>query len=195
MAKDPASSWEKFLHPEALRNNLISAALFISAFEMFRDAVEEKPKTFFSDGFDERGPIINQKYKSEVQSLAKSPFQASLLWLKGMEAFNQDEIDKINEIRRHRNELTHNLVQFVSEHDKNLEINLFESLLQLFSKMEKWWFVSFEAAINPDLLPEGSTLDDVVPGPIWSLQLMLDIALGNEPEEGYYYKNFKEGRT
>lgn len=162
---------------------------------MFRDAVEEKPKTFFSDGFDEDGLTISTSYKSEVLSLSKSPFQASLLWFKGMDALEQEDLNTIGEIRRHRNELTHNLVEFVSEADKNLEVRLFESLLHIFAKLEKWWFINFEAGIDPDILPDGANMDDVVPGPIWSLQLMLDIALGNEPEEGFYYEHFKKART
>jgi hypothetical protein len=54
--------------------------------------------------------------------------------------------------------------------------------------------VNFELSINPDMFPEGANPDEVILGPIWSLQLMLDIALGNEPEEGYYYKAFKQAK-
>lgn len=47
------ASWEKFLHPETLKGNLIAISLFITAFENFKDRVIEKPETFFSNGFNE----------------------------------------------------------------------------------------------------------------------------------------------
>ena len=64
----------------------------------------------------------------------------------------------------------------------------FQALLALLLKIEKWWFINFEAAINPEMFPKDSDPNDVIPGVILTFQLMLDIALGNEPEgEGYYY--------
>ncbi len=69
-----------------------------------------------------------------------------------------------------------------------------EGYIILLTKIEKWWFVNFELSIDPDMLPEGANPDEVIPGPIWSLQLMLDISLGNEPEEGYYYTAFKQAK-
>ena len=50
-------------------------------------------------------------------------------------------------------------------------------------------------AINPEMVPDDVDPDEVIAGPIWSLQLMLDIALGNEPEEGYYYNEFTKRYT
>jgi hypothetical protein len=45
------------------------------------------------------------------------------------------------------------------------------------------------------MLPDGTDPESVIPGPVWSLQLMLDIALGNEPEEGFYYNAFTAPKT
>jgi len=189
------SSWEKFLHPETLRGNLIAIALFISAFEMFKDRVIEKPETFFSNGFDQNGLIVDEKYKTEVLSKSKSRLYASLLWFKEMEAIDDEDIESFDIIRKHRNEVTHELTDFLSNANRNLDPTAFQRLIALLSKIEKWWLINFEMAINPEMVPESVNVDDVIPGPMWSLQLMLDIALGNEPEEGYYYNAFKEKRT
>lgn len=183
-------SWEKFLHPESLKGNLIAISLFISAFEMFKDRVIGNPKAFFSDGFDENGLITNERYKSEVLSKSKNPLFASLLWYKEMEAIDDDDIETFDGIRKHRNEVTHELLSFLSDVKRNLDVGKFQELIALLSKIEKWWLVNFEMAINPNLVPDNIDPDEVIPGPIWSLQLMLDIALGNEPEEGYYYNEF-----
>jgi hypothetical protein len=187
------SSWKKFLHPDTLKGNLISSALFISAFEMFNEAVIEKPKAFFSDGFDQNGLILGDEYKKEVSSKSKSPIYASLFWFKEMEAIDDEDICRFENIKRHRNQLAHELLSFVTDPERNLDNTPFTELVSLLTKIEKWWFVNFEFGIDPDMLPDGADPNDVIPGPIWSLQLMYDIALGNEPEEGFYYKSFVEG--
>lgn len=184
-------SWEKFLHPETLRENLIVISLFISAFEMFKDRIIEKPETFFCNGFDENGLIIDEKYKVEVLSKNKSRLYASLLWLKDMGAVDDHDIEIFDSIRKHRNEVTHELLTFLSDAKRNFDVTRFESLVNLLAKIEKWWLINFELAIDPEMVPEDVNVDDVTPGPMWSLQLMLDIALGNEPKEGYYYDAFK----
>lgn len=192
---DTERSWEKFLHPETLRGNLIAVALFISAFEMFKRRVIEKPETFFTNGFDQNGLIINERYKIEVLSKSKSRLYASLLWFKEMGAIDDIDMQAFDTIRKHRNEVVHELMDFLSNPKHNLNPNIFQSLVTLLAKIERWWLLNFEMEINPDIVPDSVNVEDVIPGPIWSLQLMLDIALGNEPEEGYYYNALKKKHT
>ncbi|RRQ22225.1 hypothetical protein [Thiohalobacter thiocyanaticus] len=187
---DVDDSWEKFLHPETLKGNLVIIGLFISAFEIFREAVVSKPKTFFSNGFDEDGLILDDKYKEEVLSKSKRKLTASLLWFQEMGAITGDDIEAYHSIRKHRNDVTHEIVRFVSDADSNFDPEMFQRLFALLDKIEKWWFQNFEMAINPEIYPDSVDVDEVVAGPVWSLQLMLDIALGNEPEEGYYYEQY-----
>lgn len=84
---------------------------------------------------------------------------------------------------------------FLSLHTRELDISKFQSLIQIFKKIEVWWVINFEASIDPDMVPDGADLEGVVPGPMWGLQLMLDIAFGNEPSEGYYYNSFMKRKT
>ncbi|GAI34251.1 unnamed protein product, partial [marine sediment metagenome] len=81
MDDDVRISWERFLNPEILRTNLIVASLFITAFEMLKDSIIGHIRDFFTNGFDENGWIIDDKYKTEVLSKNKSPLYASLAWL------------------------------------------------------------------------------------------------------------------
>ena len=187
-------SWEKFLHPETLKSNLIAISLFITAFEMFKDRVIEKPETFFTNGFAEKGLIVDEQYKTDVLARSKSKLYASLLWLKEMDAIEQTDIAIFDSIRQHRNEVAHEPMEFLASAKRNFDSSKFRDLITLLTKIEKWWFVNFELSIDPDMLPEGANSDEVIPGPLWSLQLMLDIALGNEPEEGYYYKAFRQAK-
>jgi len=103
--KKSDKSWQKFLHPETLKGNLIHIALFISAFEMFKDIIIEKPKTFFSTGFNQDGLIISDNYKIEVSSKSKSPLYASLLWFKDIGVIEEKDIKIFNDIKKHRNEV------------------------------------------------------------------------------------------
>jgi hypothetical protein len=188
-------SWEKFLHPETLKSNLIAISLFITAYETFKTRVVEKPATFFCDGFDEHGLILGESYRSEVLSKNKSKLYASLLWLKEHGCIDQSDIDTFDTIRRHRNELAHEPLAFLASHERDLDTSKFQLLVALLAKIEKWWVVHFELAIDPEMLPDGANPDEIIPGPIWSLQLLLDIALGNEPEDGFYYQAFMQRKV
>jgi len=192
---DVKSSWEKFLHPETLRGNLLLISLFITAFELFKNCIIEKPETFFSSGFNQDGIIVSDQYKTEVLSLSKSPMLSSLLWFRKMEAIDDADIKIYDEIRRYRNELTHELPVFLANANLNFDYTKFHALIDLLAKIEKWWVINFEAAIDPEMLPEGTDQEDIIPGVIMSLRLMFDIALGTEPEEGYYYNAFQEKST
>jgi len=171
---------------------LLAISLFVAAFEKFKDCVVEKPQTFFRHEFDKEGLIISERYKTKVLSKAKSPLYASLLWFKEMGAIDDSDIQSFEEIKSHRNEVIHELMDFLADADRNFDPAKFKALVDLFGKIEKWWLVNIEMAIDPDFLPDGATPEDVIPGVLMSLQLMLDIALGNEPQEGYYYNALKE---
>ncbi len=171
---------------------MLAISLFVAAFEKFKECVIEKPETLFCDGFNKGGFIISEKYKTEVLSKSKSALYASLLWFKEMGAIDDSDMQAFDEIKSHRNKVIHELMDFLADTNRNFDHTKFKALVDLFGKIEKWWLINFEMAIDPEFLPEGATPEDVIPGVLMSLQLMLDIALGNEPQEGYYYKALKE---
>lgn len=89
-------SWEKFLHPETLKRNLLAISLFITAFENFKESVISKPVTFFCNGLNDNGYIIDKKYETDVLILSKSKLYATLLWLKGLGVIDQTDISKFD---------------------------------------------------------------------------------------------------
>lgn len=189
-------TWKKFLHPETLRMNLIAVSLFITVFEMFKDRVTEKPETFFSEGFDEHGHLVlGESYRTEVLSKNRSRFYASLLWVKEQGGIDQDDLEAFDVIRKYRNELAHEPLAFVASSERNFDATKFKLLTSLFCKIEKWWVIYFELPVNPEMLPEGAGPEEIIPGPVWSLQLLLDIALCNEQEEGFYYNVFMQNKA
>jgi hypothetical protein len=182
--------WERFLNPEILRTNLIVASLFITAFDMLKDSVIERAKEFFIHGFNKDGWIISDRYKTEVLALNKSPLYASLEWLKNFEAIDDSDIEKFDEIKSCRNELAHEIANFISKGVKNDPLPLFSQLTDLLYKIEKWWIVNVEIPTNPDF--DGKEIDEegIVPGKIMTLRLLADIALGSEEESKFYYNEF-----
>ena len=74
--------WEDFLNPEILRTKLISASIYLAAFEILKDSIIERIETFFTDGFGPQGHILSPEYEIEVKSRHKSKVRASLEWLK-----------------------------------------------------------------------------------------------------------------
>jgi len=190
MDDDIRLSWERFLNPEILRTNLIVASLFITAFEMLKDSIIGRIRDFFTGGFHENGWIVNDNYKTKVLSLNKSPLYASLEWLKGMNVIDDEDIEEFNKIKNCRNEIAHEIANFISKGPKIDPLPLFSKMIDLLHKIEKWWILNVEIPTNPDFDGQGIDEDGIVPGQIMTLRLLADIALGSEEESKLYYNNF-----
>jgi hypothetical protein len=187
-------AWEKILDPETLKSNIINASIFSMAFEMLKKSITDKIEAFFSDGFDQNRMIISEEYKEEVLSLNKSPLYASLAWLQNMEVISADDFEQFEYIKRCRNTLVHETLSFVSTGVDFDLTEVFDEMRYLLRKIEMWWFVNFEMAIDPEAYPKDLDLDEVIPGPIWSLNMLIDVALGSEEEAAKYYEQFIERR-
>ena len=184
-------SWERFLNPAILRTNLMVAAIFITSFELLKDTIVEHIRHFFSHGFNKDGLIISEKYKVDVLSLnkSKSPLYASLEWLKKMEVIDNQDIEEFNEIKNCRNEIAHEMVNFISEDSKIDPLPLLPKIIELLSKIEKWWILNVEIPTNPDFDGKEINEDNIVPGPVMTLRLLTDIAFGSEEESVFIIKN------
>ena len=184
------ASWERALHPETLKTNIITASIFSMAFEMLKESIIEKIQGFFTDGFDENGMIVSPKYKEKVLSLNKSPLYASLMWLQSMDAIDDKDVGTFEHIKRCRNTLAHEMLAFASSGVDFDVDEAFNDMVGLLRKIEMWWFVNLEMAIDPEAYPEDLDLEQVIPGPVWSLQMLIDVALGPEEEARKYYDYF-----
>lgn len=184
------ASWERVLHPETLKTNIITASIFSMAFEMLKSSIIEKIEGFFINGFDENGMIASPEYKEKVLSLNRSQLYASLKWLQDMDAIDDEDLKKFEHIKRCRNTLAHEMLTFTSSGVEFDVAEALEEMISLLRKIEIWWFENFEMAIDPEAYPEDLDLDQVIPGPVWSLQMLIDVALGPEDEARKYYDHF-----
>jgi hypothetical protein len=194
MDKDNQAKWERFLDPEVLRPNLILASIYIAAFEVLKNSIIERIRDFYVSGFDENGWIVLPEYKDTVLSKDKSPTYASLKWLKESEAINDDDIQKFNKIKEYRNLLAHEITKMMMEGLPSEFTERFNDMVALLDKIERWWIINVEIPTNPDFDGKYDEIDEsgIVPGPIMSLRMMIDVALGSDETANYYINEFKK---
>lgn len=174
-----AEHWERFLDPDHVRPSLFLATMFITTFEILKNSVVDRIRTFYADGFDENGPILGSDYQRDVATRNKSILYASLEWLQEHEAIDQSDLETFERLKKIRNQLAHQLFEVVTGQRESAHEAEFEVLIGLLRKIEVWWVVNFEIPINPDY--DGQEIDEegIVPGAILSLQMLIQVASGN----------------
>lgn len=190
MDKKIKASWERALHPETLKTNIITASIFSMAFEMLKSSIIEKIEGFFTNGFDENGMSVSPEYKEKVLSLNRSALYASLKWLQDMNAIDDKDLERFEHIKRCRNTLAHEMLTFASSGVDFDVAEAFDEMVRLLRKIEIWWFENLEMAIDPEAYPVDLDLEQVIPGPLWSLQMLIDVSLGPEGDARKYYDHF-----
>jgi len=183
-------SWERFLNPESLRGNLILASLYIATFEILKNSIIGRIKDFYSAGFDENGKIIDHRYESEVLTKNRSLVYASLMWLKDSNVINDEDIALFNRVKEFRNAVAHEIARMLSEGLPSEFPERFSEMGHLLNKIEIWWIINVEITTDPNLFDQGIEESEIIPGPIASLKMMINIALGSEDEAKAYYDEF-----
>ncbi|KJZ61742.1 hypothetical protein VD17_28225 [Pseudomonas fluorescens] len=172
-----------------MQERLISASLYITAYEMLKASIVDRLKDFFCIGFTEDGITTSPDYKRKVLALNKSPIYASLVWLKDAEAIDQGDIDVFDQLRQLRNSLAHELPEVVLA-GKNLALReRMQDVMNLMRKIEIWWIVNVEIETDPDFDGRDINPDEITPGPILMMQIMLEVLSGNEALREHYKSN------
>lgn len=192
MNENVQKNWERFLNPESLKENLVISSLYITSFEILKDSIISKIKDFFIEGFDEKGFIYSEKYNKEVLSLDKKkrPLQASFLWLKKYDVINDDDLNNWERIVLFRNELAHDMLKFLTQIPESDLLDLFQIILNLITKIEKWWIINYELEINENYIGQEISEEDIIPGINVTLHLLFNIALGEKNESKKYFEEF-----
>ncbi|MCG3657725.1 hypothetical protein [Aliarcobacter butzleri] len=192
MNENVQKNWERFLNPESLKENLVISSLYITSFEILKDSIISKIKDFFIEGFDEKGFIYSEKYNKEVLSLDKKkrPLQASFLWLKKYDVINDDDLNNWERIVLFRNELAHDMLKFLTQIPESDLLDLFQIMLNLITKIEKWWIINYELEINENYIGQEISEEDIIPGINVTLHLLFNIALGEKNESKKYFEEF-----
>ncbi len=186
-AQDP---WEEALHPDIVRDKLLSASMYITAFEILKDSVVDRVRNVYTSGWNGSGEIIEPAYQTEVLSRNRSTLHASLDWLQEHGVFAQSDLTLFEAVKAVRNTLAHELHAIATSQVQSTHVESFPDVIGLLRKIEVWWIVNFEVPSNPDFDGVEVDVDGIVPGPVLSLQVLVEVASGNKT----FYEHFRERR-
>ena len=183
--KKANDAWEKFLNPTTLKQSLIEASVFLTAYEMFKQSATEKLLSFFSDGITKEGGFSESpEYKKEVIALhPRDRFHASCIWFQQTGVISQDDLDKINDIRCHRNAIAHEMIDFISDAGSSIDANLIAKLFTILRKIDTWWITEIEMPSNPNFDDQSSDSirsDQIQSGNMILMQRILSLFFGDE---------------
>lgn len=185
--------WEAFLDPDILRRELVSASMFLTAFELMKGSIIDRVRDFYSCDFDEKGPTLDERrYQSQVLSLNRSGLYASLSWLKNHEAIDDQDLATFERLKACRNQVAHEIQEIILGGSPSNHLDLMPDLEAFLLKVERWWILNVEIPTNPDF--DGKEVDEkeILPGPVLGLRLLWDIALGSEEESRFYLDEFRK---
>ena len=187
--------WEHLLTPEIARGKLISASLYITAFELLRESIIERPRSFYGIGLLDDAPMVGEDYRDKVLSRNRSVLYASLDWLLDHDALSKSDLDTFESIKAARNDLAHGLPALILGHAAFPHAERFQDLVALLRKIEVWWLVNVEIPSNPEF--EGREINEagIVPGPVLILQMMLEVVSGDDKLLEAYRSAKKPQRT
>jgi hypothetical protein len=171
MKKTIPPELEKIFNREMVRANLISASLYLLAYEILKYAIVDRSKSFLSSGT----AAETKEYKA-ARSLHEYELQAFCLWLKDSGAIDEQDIIAIQAIRKQRNDLAHYLTEHLLDTGPAIGVNDLALVLQVVRKIELWWLKEVEIPSNSDY--DGNTFadEDLQSGTTTVLDYLLETA-------------------
>jgi hypothetical protein len=188
-------SWTKLLNPEELRSNLIRASIYLTAYEFLHQALIEHLEGFFADGLNADGPILGENYRTKVLSLHKMVFLASAIWFRDAGALTEQDLERIKEIREHRNFVAHHIPDILGSVDADVRLDLLDTIAEIVRKIDVWWIREIEIPTNPDF--DMMAADDTDTHGIFSmrmavLDLLRQVASDNDEGLRQLYEQFTQ---
>lgn len=171
------------LDEKQLKNNIQFASLFILYFECLKDFVVNQVRDFYSRNvrFEDDKMISEEsaEYKKEVRNLDKHIDTASMKWFLESEAINESDFKMYKEIRQRRNDIVHELMKNLTYGFDEKDFELFNTLANLYFKLDKWWINEIEIPISADDIPDNYDKEAVSGGQAAFLSAIRDIINGN----------------
>lgn len=191
------NEWADFLNPDVVRTRFVRAGLFLVAHEMLISSIKDRLHDFFSDTWSaEDGWKTTIKYREKVLSLdpkkKNDPLRASVAWLRHIGAIDDADEKAIQKLTNERNLLAHELRKVLGGSHRHDFESLFPQLTALVVKIDKWWVINLEIATDPDVMNSDIDLDGVVAGSQMLLQVLAEVALGQDDKAWELYKEIIE---
>ncbi|MBU0490964.1 MAG: hypothetical protein KKA73_09705 [Chloroflexi bacterium] len=164
---------DKFLNPDVIKSNLILSSLYLAAYELLKDAIVDNIRDFFSFEYKNGRAIPDEQYKDEVVRVHKDLLYASCSWLQRNGVITENEVEEIETIRKHRNQVAHELPKLLGDADLNLNVGYFLRIRELLEKIEVWWIKNVEIPVNTDFDGVDVNEEDIRPGRVIALDYVI----------------------
>lgn len=193
-----SENWSEIFNPKLVRERFVTAGLFLLAHEMLRDLIVSRIRDFFSSNWSaEKGWETSRDYHENVLSLdpkgKQDPTRSSIAWLLEMKIIDEDDEVCFKELTEERNRLAHELSKVIDGTHIHQFEKLFPIILSLATKIERWWIINVELAIQPDLVQGELEEESVSSGTSMLLRTLEQVALGKEDEAWELYKKVFRG--
>ncbi len=143
--------WIKFLDADEVKFQLTCASLYLTAYELLIDSVVKKTKDFFINGLQDGEINYSDEYTKVKAFYPKDIVIASSMWLMDLSAIDNSDLEKIKDFKNYRNQIAHEIPKVISDTSHDVKTSYIKEIRDLYRKINLWWFVEFEATINPDL--------------------------------------------
>ena len=190
--------FENILNKEALQTNILGVALFVLFFEQLKDFIIDRPRGFYCFNSceikDEK--IIykeNDAYKQKVRSLdPQRIFHASVQWFQKQTALSEDETLTIFKAEKRRNDFVHEFFRTLTEGWRKEDSILLREIISLYQRLDSWWVYNFEFDEDEVPNPETVTQKDCYSLSAAILNVVKDIALGNDEPYSDWMEQIRE---
>ncbi len=123
------------LTEEEITQALAYAGLILVAFELVKSLIVKPIKTFYWNmTFSDGGPF--KSYEEDVLIRHKNEFEACLLYLRDfMKVIDSGDVSIIQELRKHRNDLAHNIAHKLQTQEIERDLFLLEKASKALFKL------------------------------------------------------------
>lgn len=185
-------SWIKLLNPESLKSNLIKSSIYIVFYEQLKYSIIERIRDLHISGFEGDKEILDKSYTNRFKK-GMDILKESLDWLIENEAITPDDKNKVLTLRKHRNEIAHEMLIFIASTEKEVDDSLLNDCYSILAKIDRWWIIEFELSINPSTMnldPDSIDHEGIQSMNMILLQLLNYVYTGNDKELAEIYKKF-----
>ena len=131
-ASDP---WEEALNPDSVRDKLLSASMYITAFEILKDSVVDRVRSVYALGWDGSDEVIEPSYQTEVLSRNRSTLYASLDWLQEHGVLSHRDLTIFEAVKAVRNTLADELHAIATSQVLPRHVESFPDVIGLLRKV------------------------------------------------------------
>jgi hypothetical protein len=165
------------LAPDSMKQTLIRAGAFLSAYELIKLQVIDGVHDFYWHGEMRAGRKVydDVRYQAEVTARDKNPFRASCAWLIECGAITQQQAHVLKEVYEHRHEVAHELPRIVIDPDVDVRTDLLLAAAGCLRSLGIFWG---RMTVDADPQWDGVDVsdDDIWGGPDLLMGSLLEIA-------------------